>query len=380
MAKRKTGRVLNDDGGAVMLGDGISIGNLNINALTAEPDQEFVETAGRAVLTFLKGLGAFFLTARSIEAEAKQSLGIAQELQKIGTPKTEAADEGVQLFIKKTTEQKKAAEAHWAITTTVHGFHRRLTARRAIATDAIEKANTIANQLHNAYVAAEQRRVAEENERRRREAEAAEQKRRDEEAARAAAEAERIEAEAPTLSRREEAFVNYFYGSPVGTPKQALDSAERAARLAGYRDPAKAAAQLVVAQKVIDALKARQAAEEIRQQQRAKAAAPVHVDVVQEAPRVAGVVSPRTRWGAEVLDAQRLTDAIFIEFGAAVAALVGKPVEDSVIATMLQHHHPSIPRDVLAVDESAVRKYGESLHELIDRWPGVRHTKSTKGV
>jgi hypothetical protein len=367
---------LDDDGGAILSTDSFDAVLASGTLAPTEPDQEFVATAGRAVITFLKGLGEFFLQARSIEAKAKQTLGIAQELQKIGTPKTQAADEGVQLFIKTTNEQKKAAEALWSITTTVHAFHRRLTARRAVATDAIEQANVIANKLHNDYVDVENRRIAREAEEKRRALEAEERRKREAEAAAAAQEAERLEAAAPNVSAREQAFINYY----LADTRPGRDS--RAAQLAGYKDPAASAQRLLALPKILTALEARRAADEVRQQAAAKAAAPISVDVPVEKPRVSSAagLSSRTRWGATVLDAQLLHEAMFIEFGVALAAWLGKPVPDSTILDFVTHHAPRIPFDVLVVDESAVRKYGEQLHEQIDRWPGVVHTKNTKGV
>jgi hypothetical protein len=367
---------LDDDGGAILSTDSFDAVLASGTLAPTEPDQEFVATAGRAVVTFLKGLGEFFLQARTIETKAKQTLGIAQELQKIGTPKTQAADEGVQLFIKTTNEQKKAAEALWSITTVVHGFHRRLTARRAVATDAIEQANAIANKLHNDYVDTENRRIAREADERRRALEAEERRKRDEEAAAAAKEAERLEAAAPTVSAREQAFINYY----LADTRPGREA--RAASLAGFKDPAASAQRLLTLPKILTALEARRAADEVRQQAAAKAQAPISVDVPVERPRVSSAagLSSRTRWGATVLDAGLLTDAVFVEFGTTLAAWIGKPVDEATVRGFLKGYAGQIPRDVLAVDESIVRKYGESLHEAIDRWPGVVHTKNTKGV
>jgi hypothetical protein len=134
--------------------------------------------------------------------------------------------------------------------------------------------------------------------------------------------------------------------------------------------------------KILTALEARRAADEVRQQAAAKAQAPISVDVPVERPRVSSAagLSSRTRWGATVLDAGLLTDAVFVEFGTTLAAWIGKPVDEATVRGFLKGYAGQIPRDVLAVDESIVRKYGESLHEAIDRWPGVVHTKNTKGV
>lgn len=391
MAKRtgKAKRVVDLDGvddGAVMAGDQMAVrvplaqGDfraLDDSELT-EPDQAFVAEAGVAVRSFLNKLGAFFSEARALEAKATQTLGVAKELDKIGTPKTMAADEGVQLFIKNTNDQRKAAEEHWSITTKVSQFHRRLTARRAVTTDALEEANTIANKLHNNYVAAENRRIAEEADRKRRELEEQERQRRQKEADDAAREAERIELAAPEVKPRELAFINYYIAEQ-GRP--GCDA--RAAQLAGYKSPAEMAMKLLALPKIIAAIEARRQADEIRKQQEAKARVPISVDVPREKAAVSKVagLSSRTTWGAQVLDAQALTDAIFIEFAqAAVMWSTGKSIDEATAREFLKAYNGQIPRDVLVVDESAVRKHGESLHELIDRWPGVRHTKNTKGV
>jgi predicted transcriptional regulator len=39
-----------------------------------------------------------------------------------------------------------------------------------------------------------------------------------------------------------------------------------------------------------------------------------------------------------------------------------------------------IPADLFMVNPVKLAEYGRSLHERLDGWPGVRHTKKTRAV
>ena len=150
------------------------------------------------------------------------------------------------------------------------------------------------------------------------------------------------------LSEREQHFVNLvaFGGDP-----------STAARTVGYKDPFKAAARLLTYTKIASAITAAAEAKAIRDQAAAKRLAPIVVDIPTvhaDVARSAGSFD-RTTWSAELLDEQALIEAV-IRGGA------------------------GIPRDILQVNPAKLNEYARSLHELIDRWPGVRSVKKTTTV
>lgn len=311
-------------------------------------DEQLATTTGTAVQAFLRGLSGFFLAARTLEDQARKTLVTAKVLK---APTSGAEDLQIQTFIRRTSVEKKAVEEHWAITAKVHAFHKTLVSARSRATGALEEANGIGNSLHNTYVAAERRRAAEAQEELRRAAEAkAEQDR--------AAELERMEAAAlareagmEALSEREQAFVELM--TAPGTSYQG--DGVRCAKHAGYTDPSKAAARLLGTRKVKEAIQGRLEAIAIRQQAAAAAREPVYVeDVPTIAPDIEGK-GDRTTWTGEILDAGKFIQAV------------------------LSGGH-GIPTDVLTIDQTTLNDYARSLHERLDRWPGVRAKKSTKVV
>lgn len=316
--------------------------------IAATEDEQFVQQAWTALRQFFGGVAAFFAEAQQLELASRSLLGQAKLLQ---PPTSAAEDEAIQRFIKHTSAHKRKVEEHWQITTLVSQFHRRLTARRSVSTDAADQANKIGNTLHNAYEQAELRRVAAEQERIRREVEAQAQRARDEELARMEAEAVAREEASADLSEREQAFVE-AYLSGIGTKGNGQQSAARA----GYKEPLKAAARLLSAPKIQKAIQAREEAIAIRRQAEAVREAPLEFldvpTVEAEISKAPGAVS-RTTHSYEIVD-----EEAFVR-----AALAGKH---------------GIPADALTYKPAAMTDYARSLRERIELWPGVRYVKTTK--
>jgi hypothetical protein len=308
---------------------------------TVSPDELDAQQAAGALGTFFKGLAQFFKTATALEVEAKSTLAVARSLT---IPTNAAQHETLQRFIRDTSAQKKAIEQHWTITSSVSQFHRKLTAKRAIAANAVEEANTIGNRLHNAYVEAEKRRAREEEQRLQREAEEKARRERDAELAKLEAEALAREAASGELSTRELAFV-------LKVAEQGIHP-QVAAQQAGYKDPAAMVARLMGLPKIDAAIKARREAAEIRRQAAAKQAAPLVYDEPEVRPDIADG-GDRTTHAGECFDARLLVEAV----------IGGKH---------------GIPADVLTVDPVRLNQYARDMHELINRWPGVRYKKTTK--
>lgn len=320
-----------------------------ITAATLPPTEDELDAAraATAIGAFVKGIAQFFTTALALEQEAKQLLDTAKILT---PPDTAEEDAEIQRFIKRTSAVKRDVEAHWTITATISGFHKRLTARRAVATGATEQANTIGNQLHNAYVDRERRRVAEAQERIRREAEAEAQRRRDLELKAAEEAALKAEADSPTLSSREDEFIELLMGRCRNNPIAA-------ARSAGYKDPVASAPALLAKPKIQQALQARTQAAAIREQAAAKRDEPLRF----ETPNVeANIIRhpggfDRTTWAGEILD------------GAA-----------TLEAWRAGKH--GIPADLFQVNPVKLNEYARSLQQRLDLWPGVRAKKTTKVI
>lgn len=312
----------------------------------APPEVALVETDGSQLRTFLGGLVPFFRTAQQLEIKAKATLVRAKQLT---APADEDADVKMQEFIKEAKTDLKAVTDHWAITTLVHGLHRKLTSKRGVAEKALEDARDIAQRHHNAYVDAERRRAAEETERKRRQEEQEERERQEREAQRLEDEALRAMEAAGDLSEKETRFVELVV---AGNPHAS------SARAAGFKDGDKAAARLLGLVKIQNAIEAGRKAIEMRRQAEAVRRAPLNVQhsapVRPNISKAAGA-HDRVSHGAEVTDANLLRDAIF-------------------------EGRYGIPRDCLIVDEAKVNSYGRELKELINRWPGVRYTKKNTTV
>lgn len=302
---------------------------------------------GSAIALFVKGALAFFTQAHQLEARAAETLTAAKALT---TPTTLEADEKVQTFIRRANADKKEVEGHWGITAKVHQLHRRLTARRAKAVDALTEAAEHANRLHNTYTEAERRRVEQENAKRQREAEEQAAKERQAELNRLDAEREKLEAASKDLSEREQYFVtNYTTG--IRTAGNATESAKHA----GFKDAKKAAQRLLNAPKIQKAITAALKAKALLDQSIELEAAPLDVVPVEEVSAQLTKGGERTTWTGTVTD------------------------EAALVAAVIAGKH-GIPWDVLQVNPVKLNECARSLHEIINRWPGVQATKSTKVV
>lgn len=308
-------------------------------------DQRVITTDGGILSAFVQGVAGFLERGNGLEVEADQLLVKAQAFH---TPQTAAEDGILQRFVQTAREQKKAIEAHWEITSVFFRMHKRLVSFRERGASKAEKAGTIAQQLHNAYAEAERRRVAEENDRRTREAEAEAARRRDAEAEELEAQAVQREEAAADLSERERRFVELFaFG---------LNTGLTAARSAGFKEPAKSASRLLGMPKIVKAIKAAQEAQALRKQSEATRARPLDVrEPVKAEAQIEKAGSDRVTWRV-VCDDER----VFVE-----AVIGGKH---------------GIPADCLTVNQAKLTEYARSMHELINRWPGVRAVKSTTTV
>lgn len=323
-----------------------------VGAPASDEDEQLVVTAGKAVVEFFRGLAAFFGTARELERRAFETRDRMKELAKRvqgGQALTAAEDENLQRAIRVTSEDKREVENHWKITTTISSFHRRMTARRAQATDALDEANKIGNTLHNNYVAAEQRRVQEENRRREEEIRRRQEEERAAEAARLELEAVKREEAAKDLSGREQVFVEQMARHGDGV---------RAARDAGFPDPAKSSARLLKMGKITAAIEAAQQAAQLRRQATAVQQRPIQTEpFVEERPNILKAPGAQTR---------------SYHYGDLVD-------EQALVAAILSGKH-GIPTDLLRIDTSKLNQYANDLGDRINRWPGVSYRKETKVV
>lgn len=315
-------------------------------------DEQLTQTDGGQIVRWLGELRKFMGRAEALERAAVETLERARAWK---LPTTAAEDEQLQREIKATTADQKEIEAHWTITAAISRFHRRLTAKRSIGVGALEEANRIGNGLHNQYTEAEKRRAAAADRIAREEAEFLAKQEREHELARLEAEAVVAEEAAPELSKRETDFVNLFCGTNAAYAGRAQACAIAASFKAGTSAEAAAvAARLMSNAKIQIAIKAQQQAAVIRRQAVAKAAAPVAVEYREVRPNItkAPGASDRTTWGGEVLN------------------------EAATIEAFRAGTH-GIPADLFQINPAKLNEYGRSLHERLDLWPGVRHTKKT---
>lgn len=310
---------------------------------------------GQSLLSFIKGIQAFFTTAAALEKKATDHLSIVKALK---APETEAEDLAVQEIIKQSTTMIKEVDEHWTITGVVFGFHKKLVAARdRVVGEATKSRNAgtlmqareIAQGHHNRYAEQERRRAAEEQERLRVAEETRQREAQEAEARRLEAEAAAKEIASPDLSDREALFVDYVFSGMLPTP---------AAKKCGYKDAETMADRLMKLGKIKKAITAKEEAKVAREQAEAVRQKPVEVEVEAVRPAIAkptGGGYDRTTWGGEVLDLNRFRDAAF-------------------------DGGYGIPRDCFVVDQTKLNDYGKSMKQLLDKWPGVRHTKKTTTV
>jgi hypothetical protein len=332
-------------------------------ALGASTDELQTGSDGKVLMSFLRGLAGFFTTARALEETASTKLARAQAFQ---LPTNADEDVELQTFVKGVNEDDKSIDTHWEICGVAHRFHRRLTEARDRGKTANKESRRLATKLHNDYTEAERRRVAEEAERERQAREAAAREEQAREAARLDAEALEREQASPDLSAREAQFVDYIYGRMLPT---------QAAQRCGYKDPAKVGERLLGLVKIQNALQAKRDAAALREQAEATRKQPVEVRSEPAAKpdiKKAPGAHDRTTWGAEILSTELLGKAIIAsltghDYGGVDAGIV--PIANAI----------EIIQAGLKSDEvkTLVNKCGNQLHEKVDAWPGVRHTKKT---
>lgn len=306
------------------------------------PDVALATSNGTAIAGFVQGMREFFKTATSLELAAKSRL---ERMQRVTLPTTKEEDDVLIAEIRGATADEKAIGDHWTITKVASRFHKLVVSGRDRGVNYASQAKTLGNSLHNRYVDAERRRVAEETERRRRAEEARQAQERAAEVARMEQAALDAEAKTEALSEREDLFVTYVV---QGRPHAA------AAIAAGFKDGDKAALRLLGLVKVVNAIDARRQAAEIRQQAAAVQSAPLNVQVekVQTQFSTAG----RTSYSAEVVDPE-----------AFMAALL-----DPRLRVQL-----GIPADIATFSQPKMNENARALKEQINRWPGVRLVTKT---
>jgi len=307
-------------------------------------EQSLVSADTKKLGSFMGGLVKFFGTATELETKAKGVLARAKSLK---PPVDADSDAEVQKVIRDSKLTRTAINEHWTIASVVHGLHRRLTAARERAGTLADNAANIAQQLHNNYVEDAKRKAREEEARINREREqaaAAERQRELDEIERLALLAE---VDMENLSEREQRFVDLVW--------QGFNTPATAARTVGYQKPEQQGARLMESMKIKSAIASKQEAERLRKQASAIAEKPLEVrrsTVAADVTKAQGTGGDTTRWSGEVID-----ERVFIE-----AVIGGKH---------------GIPADCLQINQAKLTEYAVSMHELIDRWPGVRAKKTT---
>lgn len=313
--------------------------------------QELATTAKTPIDSFFSGLVPFFRTAAKLEDEAGAMLARARNRT---APTSAEEDEAIQKDIRAAKTHVKVITDHWTITGTFHTLHKRLVAGRGRGEKLAEDAAAINQRLHNAYVDEQEKKAREEARRRQeeldRQAEAERQRELDE------LEAAAVQAEAGTadLSDRESQFVSAYTSNVTGW----RENPTRAAEVAGFRNPAQAAARLMASPKILQALEAARKASAIRQQAAAVKAQPVIAEqaepVKPEVSRAAGV-SDRVTWRGEIYD-----EAAFVQ--AVISGRFG------------------IPLDVLTFKQAKVTELAQSMNDGLNRIPGARAVKNRSTV
>lgn len=300
--------------------------------------------AGLTIKSFLSGVAVFFGKAAQLEAAAEKALKAAELLK---APTTAREDEAIQTFIVDRKEAAKAGTSHWEIlTSTLHSWHKRSTARRGRTVDVELKAADIAQRLHNGWAESERRREAREAEEERQRAEKAAAAKRQKELDDLEAQAVAAEKKSPDLSPREASFVVLVVGGVAP-----YDAAKRS----GYKAPAENGGRLMDTPKIQKAIKAARTAQAAREQAAAIADAPLDVELRDVKP-------------AQVTKAVGVTDrdshtGIVVDLGALVEAF--------------RSGKYGIPGDIFAINQTALNTYAKSLRENLNRWPGVKYDKNT---
>jgi hypothetical protein len=292
----------------------------------------------------MTGLRVFFTQHTQLELAALVSL---TEAERMKAPTTSKEDEKVQAFIVARKDAAKIGEAHWElITSTLHGWHRRATARRALITATELKAADIAQKHHNKYVDDENRRVAREAEEQREANERAAEVERQKELDALERKALLAESKSADLSDRDKAFVDLIMLGEATT---------RAAQRAGYKEPAASGERLLQTAKIQKAIKVAKEAAALRRQAAAVAERPLDVKPVE-------VTEARVTKAAGVSERESHT-AVVVDLGALVEAF--------------RSGKHGIPGSIFAINQTELNVYAKSLRENLNRWPGVQYKKGT---
>jgi len=250
-------------------------------------------------------------------------------------------------FLRGVKALKRTIEEHWSrITRGVDDLKRNMLTLKARDLEAVEDAVKYANDTILTYETSEKRRAQEEQDRLRRQSEEQARKDREAELARLEREALKAEQTSENLSEREQAFVDaYIHGiGAAGLP-------EVAAKRAGYKDAAAQAERLMKTSKILKAIEAKRRAIEIREQAASVAEKPLEVKTQDVRPQFGKVAGTRTvtTWKAECFDVDALIDAVL---------------------------RGVAPRSLLMFNQVAGNELARSIHEEVDRIPGLRHIKT----
>lgn len=305
--------------------------------LIDQQDLALLQDTSAVVVEFLQRAGVWMQECKALDEQATVALARAKAMPK---PSDAASDELAQRYVRSTADELKTLEAkHGELVDPVNKLHKFLTSRRKASADKLVEAKGIYQTLHNTYVAAEKRRVDEENERRRQEAEAQERERRRLEQEQLEREALEAEAQLEGLSAREQAFVDAYVAGRDGLA---------AARIAGYAEPMKQAARLLASVKVRAAIDALVTAHSARSKAVELSEAPLEVEFVEATADInrAPGASDRTLKSCRIVNPEQFRAAVILG----------------------QH---GIPHDTLEPAQTVLNNYARRLGKVINGWPGV---------
>lgn len=267
--------------------------------------------------------------------EAGEALTLRKEA--LGLMVTDRASHGDALeFIRGCKQLKRKIDDHWSrITRSVDDLKRNLLTMKRTDLEPVESAIAMVEKRALDYDNEQRRREQEAADAARRQAEADAKAKRERELAEHEAQALKFEQDSPTLSAREQVFVQQLLAGVAHT---------RAAQIAGYADAEKQGARLMASQKIIDAVQAKRTAAAIRQQAEAHRQAPLQTvqakPVESQRAKTVGVRVTTTR-SAEVVNLDALIDAV-IAGKAPRAALMANQVYLNQEAKQLQDTFESV--------------------------------------
>lgn len=312
-------------------------------ATVDDQDVQMVQADGLTLAGFFRGLVPFFARAGDLERRALAKEATSKTLQKAVDAES---DKRLQAFVLDCGADIKEVESHWSVCQAVSRLHRKLTARRGISVDALERAKGRAQTFHNEWVESEKRRVAREQEQERLRQEQLAREQQEREAQQLEDAALDAEAHQASLSERERIFVELI---------EKGYSAARAAQGASYKDPNKRGPQLLDSPKIAKVLEENRKAKAAREQAAAVRTMPLEVIHVEkpamELSKPAGGAKDVTRWSGEILDQAATIEAF-------------------------RSGQYGIPGDLFQINETKLNEYARSLEARLDLWPGVRAKKN----